>query len=57
MKNAMLQGVKQSESVELRGLDYPGLAWLSPKHNENIRDMIHPGPVHEFGFFISSRHE
>ena len=30
---------------------------LAPKHNEDIRDVVHPGPVHIFGFFVSRGHE
>ena len=30
---------------------------LSPKHNKNICDVVHPGPVHVFSFFVSCGHE
>ena len=29
----------------------------SPKHDENIRDVVHPSPVHVFRFFVRRRHE
>lgn len=33
------------------------LGRLSPEYDKDIRDVVHPGPVHESGFFISCRHE
>ena len=40
-----------SAEVKGRGLD------CSPKHYENICNMVHPGSVHVSCFFISRRHE
>lgn len=30
---------------------------FSPKHNKNVRDVVHPGPVHVFSFFVGRGHE
>ena len=49
------RGTSNHKALKRGAWIFPG--WLSPKHNKNIRDVVHPGPVHEFGFFIGRRHE
>jgi len=52
VKNAMLQGGKESESVKVGALIVPG--WLSPKQNENTRTrakaLPHPRPSTADGY-------
>ena len=56
MKNAMLWRGARSQKCEGKRFTL-ARDQLSPKHNQNIRDVVHPSPVYEFGFFVSRRHE